>query len=182
MLMQPETFAEQPPRAAAGDRVADALACDDAELRRCAIRQAVPVGDETAERQAFALLPHAREIPVLPKSQVAAQTQASGPALRERLIPLCGSVWGLGGHERRVLNRRQAFASHAAAIGQRGFAALARIAVKKSVLPFAADFRWLILAFHKLIRLPSGRKTGVCEDNHETLRVKAQLIALLCSN
>src|ERR1035438_566884 len=102
MLMQPETFAEQPPRAAAGDRVADALACDDAELRRCAIRQAVPVGDETAERQAFALLPHAREIPVLPKSQVAAQTQASGPAWRERLVPLCGSVWGLGGHERRV--------------------------------------------------------------------------------
>jgi hypothetical protein len=38
------------------------------------------------------------------------------------------------------LNRRQAFAAHAAAIGKRGFAALARIAVKKSVLPFAADF------------------------------------------
>jgi hypothetical protein len=46
------------------------------------------------------------------------------------------------------LNRRQAFASHAAAIGKRGFATLARIAVEKSVLPFAADFRWLILAFH----------------------------------
>jgi hypothetical protein len=77
----------------------------------------------------------------------------------------------------RGLNRRQAFAAHAAAIGQRGLAALARITVKKSVLPFAADFRWLILAFHKLIRLPSGRKTGACEDNHETPRVKAQLIA-----
>jgi hypothetical protein len=76
------------------------------------------------------------------------------------------------------LNRRQAFASHAAAIGQRGLAALARIAVKKSVLPFAAHFRWLILAFHKLIWLPSGRKTGMCEDNHETPRVKAQLIAV----
>jgi hypothetical protein len=75
------------------------------------------------------------------------------------------------------LNRRQAFASHAAAIGKRGFAALARIAVKKSVLPFAADFRRLILAFHKLIRLPSGRKTGACEDSHETPRVKTQLIA-----
>jgi hypothetical protein len=48
------------------------------------------------------------------------------------------------------------------------------------MLPFAADFRWLILAFHKLIRLPSGRKTGACEDNHETPRVKAQLIAVLC--
>src|ERR1039458_3026486 len=105
MLMQPETFAEQAPRAAAGDRVADAFARDDAELRRRAVRQAVPVGDETAQRQAFALLPHAREIPVLPKSQVAAQTQASGPAWRERLVPLGGSVWGLGGHERRGLNR-----------------------------------------------------------------------------
>jgi len=46
------------------------------------------------------------------------------------------------------LNRRQASATHATAVGQRGLAALARIAVKKSVLPFAADFRRLILAFH----------------------------------
>jgi len=52
---------------------------------------------------------------------------------------LAAGGWGLGGHERR-LNRRQAFAAHAAAIGKRGFAALARIAVKKSVLPSAADF------------------------------------------
>jgi hypothetical protein len=28
----------------------------------------VPVGDETAERQTLALLPHAHEIPVLPES------------------------------------------------------------------------------------------------------------------
>jgi len=47
-------------------------------------------------------------------------------------------------------DRRQAFAAVAAAVGERGLAALARIAVEKSVLPFAADFRWLILAFHKL--------------------------------
>jgi hypothetical protein len=38
------------------------------------------------------------------------------------------------------LNWRQAFATCAAAVGQRGFAAFARIAVKKSMLPFAADF------------------------------------------
>jgi len=56
------------------------------------------------------------------------------------------------------LNRRQAFASHAAAIGQRGFAALARIAVKKPVLPFAADFRRLILAFHKLFSVLPAEK------------------------
>jgi len=98
--MPPETFAEQTPCPVAGDRVADAFARDDAELRRCAVRQAMPVGDETAERQTLALLPHAREIPVLPESRVAAQAQASGPAWRERLVPLGGSVWELGGHER----------------------------------------------------------------------------------
>jgi hypothetical protein len=57
-------------------------------------------------------------------------------------------------------NGRQAFATDAAAIGQCGLAALARIAVEKPVLPFAADFRRLILAFHKSIWLPSGGKTG----------------------
>jgi hypothetical protein len=49
----------------------------------------------------------------------------------------------------RKSNRRQAFASHAAAIPQCGLAAFGRIAIEKSVLPFAADFRRLILAFHK---------------------------------
>jgi hypothetical protein len=49
------------------------------------------------------------------------------------------------------LNGRQAFATDAAAVGQRGLAALARIAGEKPVLPFAAHFLWLILAFHKLI-------------------------------
>jgi len=46
-------------------------------------------------------------------------------------------------------NGRQAFAADAAAVGQRGLAAPARMAVEKPVLPFAADFRRLILAFHK---------------------------------
>jgi hypothetical protein len=71
------------------------------------------------------------------------------------------------------LNGRQAFATDAAAVGQRGLAALARIAVEKPVLPFAADFRRLILAFHKSIWLPPGGKTGACKDSHETGRVKA---------
>ena len=133
MLMPPETFAEQPTGAAAGNRVADAPAGNDTEFRRRAVRQAVPVGDETAECQTLALLPHAHEIPVLPESRITAQALAPGG------WRLAAGGWGLGGHERR-LNRRQAFAAHAAAIGKRGFAALARIAVKKSVLPSAADF------------------------------------------
>jgi len=46
-------------------------------------------------------------------------------------------------------NRRQAFAAHATAIGQGGLAALGGIAVQETVLAFPADFRRLILAFHK---------------------------------
>lgn len=47
------------------------------------------------------------------------------------------------------LHRRQAFAAHATAIGQNGPAALAGVARKEPMLPPAADFRRLILAFHK---------------------------------
>jgi hypothetical protein len=47
-------------------------------------------------------------------------------------------------------NWRQAFAAHATAVGQRGLAALGGITVQKPVLALAADFRRLILAFHKL--------------------------------
>jgi hypothetical protein len=48
-------------------------------------------------------------------------------------------------------NRREALATHAAAIGQRGLAALGGITIQETVLPLAADFRRLILAFHNLI-------------------------------
>jgi len=37
-------------------------------------------------------------------------------------------------------NRGEAFASDPAAVGQRGAAALAPVAVEKTVLPFPADF------------------------------------------
>jgi len=37
-------------------------------------------------------------------------------------------------------NRGEAFASDPAAVGQRGAAALARVAIEKTVLPFPADF------------------------------------------
>jgi hypothetical protein len=49
----------------------------------------------------------------------------------------------------RELNRRQAFATVAAAVAQRGAAAPGGFAGEKPVLPFAAHFFWLILAFHK---------------------------------
>jgi hypothetical protein len=51
------------------------------------------------------------------------------------------------------LNRRQPLASHPAAVAENGFATLARITAQKPVLAFAPDFRWLILSFHKLVKL-----------------------------
>jgi len=76
MLMQPETFAEQPPGAVALDGSANFLAGDDAEFWRSALRQPAPVGNETAEHQPFALLPDAREIAALLETRRAAQAQA----------------------------------------------------------------------------------------------------------
>src|SRR5687767_789103 len=48
-------------------------------------------------------------------------------------------------------DRREAFAADAPPVAQNGAAALLGFAIEKPVLPFAADFRWLILPFHVLI-------------------------------
>jgi len=76
MLMQPETFAEQPPGAAAGRRIADFFAGDDAELGRGTVGQMVPVGDEAAQHEAFTALADAREIAALREPRRTAQAQA----------------------------------------------------------------------------------------------------------
>lgn len=76
MLMQAETFAEQTPGAAALRRAADFFARDDAEFGRGTGRQLVPVGDEAAEGEAFALLPDARKIAALREPRTAAKAQA----------------------------------------------------------------------------------------------------------
>jgi len=76
MLMQPETFAEQSPGAAAGGRIADFFAGDDAEFWHGAVGQFVPVRDETAEHEAFPALAHACEIAVLREPRRTSQTQA----------------------------------------------------------------------------------------------------------
>jgi len=77
------------------------------------------------------------------------------------------------------LNRREAFAARATAAGKRGAAAFGGLAGKKPVLAFAADFRRLILAFHKFYKMVPGAKTGVCENSNKTSRVKARFRALL---
>ena len=76
MLVQPETFAEQPPGAAAGWRIADFFAGDNAELRAFTGGKLAPIGNEAAQHEPFSPLPDARKIAVLRKPRRAAQAQA----------------------------------------------------------------------------------------------------------
>ena len=143
MLMLAETLPQQPTRAISLDRAPDFFTRDHPQFGRKTIGQFAPVGDETTKHHPLALQPEAREIAARPDARGAAQT-----------FQRCGGR----GHAKS--NRRQAFAAVAAAVGQRGLAALAGIAVKKPVLAFATDFRRLILAFHKLGRA-RARKNSV---------------------
>jgi hypothetical protein len=76
MLVLPETFAQQTPRAAALHRTANFFARDHAEFRRRAVGQPVPVGDEAAEHEPLALLPDTREIAALREARGAVEPQA----------------------------------------------------------------------------------------------------------
>jgi len=76
MLMQPETFAEQAAGAIPFDGSANFATGNHAQFRRGAFWQAVPIGDQTALREALALLPDAREIAALLESSSATQAQA----------------------------------------------------------------------------------------------------------
>src|SRR5258706_2523909 len=139
--MLPKTSPQHPRGRVAPPCTADLFARNDPKLwfRPCGHR--LPVGDEAAEREPLALLPDARKIAALLNARGAAQ------AFRR-----------FGRHCAKS-NRRQAFAAHAAAVGQRGLAALAGITVQKPVLALATDFRRLILAFHK-IKICSPRWRG----------------------
>ena len=78
-------------------------------------------------------------------------------------------------------NRSQAFAPGTAAIAEDGPPALFGVAAQETVLPFAADFRWLILSLHTL-RISLARRisepfrspplTGAVEHISRTKRVK----------
>ena len=50
--------------------------------------------------------------------------------------------------ERKSSNRGEAFPADAAAVCENGLAALGGVAIQEPVLPFAANLRRLILAFH----------------------------------
>jgi len=123
VLMLPETFPQQASSAVALHGAPDFFARHNAQFCLRPVRQPLPVGDETADHKPLALLPDAGKLAALPDARGAAQ------AFRR-----------FGGRGHAKSNRRQAFAAVAAAVGQRGLAALARIAVEKSVLAFAADF------------------------------------------
>jgi hypothetical protein len=161
MLMLPETFPQQAPGAVALHGTADFFAGDDSQPGLRTFRQSLPVGDETTEHDPLPLQPDAPE--------VAARPDACGAAQAFRRFV---------GRRHAKSNRRQAFATVAAAVGQRGLTALARVTVEKPVLAFAADFRRLILAFHKfnLVRLGAKlRFYRAGEVSSEPPRVKARL-------
>src|SRR5471030_1095394 len=97
MLMLPETFTQQTPRAAALHRAADFFARDHAEFWRRAVGQPVPVGDEAAEHEPLALLPDAREIAALREARGAVEPQARrAGAWRRRTFRR------FGGHAREI--------------------------------------------------------------------------------
>jgi hypothetical protein len=53
-------------------------------------------------------------------------------------------------------NRCKTLATDAAAVRQDGLATSSRVAAEKTVLPFAADFRRLILSFHNAVSKTEG--------------------------
>ena len=69
-------------------------------------------------------------------------------------------------------DRRQPLAPDAAAIAQNGAAALRRVAAQEAVLTFAANLRWLILAFHKALPLRGVRYGASLPEKRATLSMK----------
>lgn len=76
MLVLPETFAQQPPRAAAHHRAADFPAGNHTESWRRAARQCPPVGNQTTERESLSLQSDARKITLLLEPRRPAQLQS----------------------------------------------------------------------------------------------------------
>jgi hypothetical protein len=124
VLVQSKTFPEQAAGAGALHCPSNFPAGNDAQFRRSAVRQFVPISDEAALREAFAFLANAYEVPVLRHPRRAGEPQ------RFRR---------LGAHGRKS-DRSQAFATYTAAVTQYGAAAFAGIAIEKPVLAFAPDF------------------------------------------
>jgi hypothetical protein len=65
---------------------------------------------------------------------------------------------------RDSLNRREALAAGTATAGNRGATALGGTAAQEPVLAFPADFRRLILAFHKILNNRPRRKNRSVEE------------------
>jgi hypothetical protein len=112
MLMQSERFPQQPPHPAAHHRPAHLAADHHADARAGRRRQVLPVDDQTTTHSAASVATHPREIARLFDARLAPQAEAN---------------WRGVSHGRS--NGRKTLAAHAAAICQRGFAALGGIAV-----------------------------------------------------
>jgi len=75
-------------------------------------------------------------------------------------------------------HRRQSLAPDTAAIAQNGAPALRRVPAQEAVLTFAANFRWLILAFHKALPLRGVRFGASLPEKRATLSVKGGVSTL----
>jgi hypothetical protein len=134
--MQPVALAQQTSGAVPNHRRTDLCRSHDPQPRGRALRQAFPVCYQATYRQPLTTLAHRRKIPALldPRRPLEPET-----------------LWLSSRHAR--LNRGQALTAYPAAIAQNRLATLARITVQKTVLPFAAHFRRLILSLHKITSL-----------------------------
>jgi hypothetical protein len=131
VLVQPETFPQQPSRPASFHCIANLAAGHHSQPCRRIFGEQKPVHNQTTADRPFSFR--------FGLKKIASQFQPAGMGETKR-------ARRLDAHAK--LNRRQTLASDAAAIGQSGFAALGGVTIQKTVLPFAANFRWLILAFH----------------------------------
>ena len=175
--MQPEGLTEQPSGPGPDHRVAELSGRNHPQtgLRTC--RQLLPIRESNSRRAAPAACPGApAQNPGFASGAGGASTTVSASRVALRLPS----------------NRGQAFAAHPAAVGQGGLAALGRVAVQETVLPFAAYLRRLILALHKSVKLlwpglmPCRRRENSTfrrtrEDNNEGEGVKRSKLRLTSS-
>ena len=101
MLMQPETFAQQTAGTAAFHGTPDFFAGHHAEFGWRAVRQPVPIGNETTAHQALAGLANPREVAILRQARGATEAQAfrrfGGCHTREKRIRLIIPASGVCG-------------------------------------------------------------------------------------
>src|ERR1043166_68892 len=140
MLVQTKRFTQKPPRSRPYHRRSNFAAGNNPQTRTRR-RSFHPIQGKATDRNTPSIKLCSLKIPVLPDALCLAQTQRTGRRIHQ------SSAHG-----------SKTFAANAAAVLQNGASALRRVAAAKAVLTFAANLRWLILAFHKICRSAALRR------------------------